>query len=437
MCGRNRVGRAATRSPFAHMKPFAPSSIASRTLSHTFKRFFASKKSGGIILILCTLLSLLLANAPAGATYVAFWRLHVAGLSIEHWINDGLMAIFFLMIGLELERELYNGELSDFRNALLPVLAALGGMLVPALLHFSLNAGSPMQSGMGIPMATDIAFALGVLALLGSRVPASLKIFLTALAVIDDLGAIIVIAIFYTTGVSLGYLVGALSIFSVLVCLNRLARVMALTPYLIGGALMWVLMLKSGIHATIAGVLLAFAIPYSPRQDDDASPSHRLENLLHLPTTFVILPLFALANTGIVIESGWTGQLTATNSLGIFAGLLVGKPVGIFLFSLAAVTLGASRLPLDLAWRHVLGAGLLGGVGFTMSIFIANLAFPGQADQVTSSKIAILLGSLVAGAVGFLWLKFFGQPLPTDTDPDTVDYPADDKTEETLTSDRR
>ncbi len=374
-------------------------------LSQTFQRFFASKKAGGLVLIACTLLSLLLANSPAGEAYLGFWHKNVAGLSIEHWINDGLMAVFFLMVGLELERELYNGELSDFRNALLPIVAAVGGICIPALLHFSLNRGLPTQGGMGIPMATDIAFALGVLALLGKRVPASLKIFLTALAVIDDLGAILVIALFYTTSLDPAYLIGALAVFGVLVCLNRLGRVMALLPYLTGGALMWFLMLKSGIHATIAGVLLAFAIPYSARQDDEASPSHRLEHVLHLPTSFFILPVFALANTGIVVGAGWATELASSNSLGIFGGLVLGKPLGIFLFSFAAVALGICRLPPDLSWRHVLGAGMLGGIGFTMSIFITNLAYPGQADTITASKIAILLASLTAGVAGFLWLK--------------------------------
>jgi NhaA family Na+:H+ antiporter len=381
-----------------------------RALSETFQRFFSSNKAGGIILIACTLLSLLLANSPLGARYLGFWHLQVAGMSVEHWINDGLMAVFFLLIGLELERELYNGELSDFRNALLPIVAAMGGIGIPALLHFSLNGGTPTQGGMGIPMATDIAFALGVLALLGSRVPASLKIFLTALAVIDDLGAIIVIALFYTNNFQPLYLLGALAVFGALLCLNRFARVMALLPYLVGGAVMWALMLKSGIHATIAGVLLAFAIPYSARQDDEQSPSHRLEHWLHAPTSFIILPLFALANTGIVIGSGWALELASSNSLGIFAGLLLGKPVGIAVFTFVAVFLGACKLPPDLSWRHVVGAGMLGGIGFTMSIFITNLAFPGQADTVTASKIAILLASLVAGIAGFLVLNFNGRP---------------------------
>jgi len=391
-------------------------------LSATFKEFAQSGKAGGVILILCTLASLAVANSPWGASYLAFWHLDLAGLSVELWINDALMAVFFLLIGLELERELQNGELSDLRNALLPIVAAAGGIAVPALIHFTLNAGTPTQAGMGIPMATDIAFALGVLALLGNRVPASLKIFLTALAVMDDLGAIIVIALFYTAELAFLYLLGALATFAVLLLMNRRLRVMALWPYLLGGALMWFLMLKSGVHATIAGVLLAFAIPYSARQDDAASPSHRLEHALHKPVAFGILPVFALANTGIVIGADWAGELLSANSLGILAGLVLGKPVGIVLFSFAAVALGLCRLPLDLAWRHVLGAGLLGGIGFTMSIFITNLAFASQPEVVNAAKMAILAASLCAGVLGFTWLKVLGAPLATDPDPDTMDF---------------
>ena len=376
-----------------------------RRLSQTFKEFSESSKAGGIILIACTLLSLALANSALGPAYLGFWHQYVAGLSIEHWVNDALMAIFFLLIGLELERELNNGELSDLRNAMLPMLAAAGGIAVPALIHFSLNGGTPTQPGVGIPMATDIAFALGVLALLGSRVPASLKIFLTALAVMDDLGAIVVIAVFYTADLSFLYLAGALAVFGGLLAMNRLLRVMTLLPYLLGGALMWFLMLKSGIHATIAGVLLAFAIPYSAKEDDAHSPSHRLEHFLHKPVTFLILPIFALANTGIVIGAGWATELLGANSLGIILGLVAGKPLGIFLFSFAAVALGLCRLPLDLAWRHIVGAGLLGGIGFTMSIFITNLAFVGANETINASKMAILVASLVAGVVGFTWLK--------------------------------
>ncbi len=359
-------------------------------------------------MIVCTVISLLLANSPLGDVYLHIWRVHVGGLSIEHWVNDALMAIFFLLIGLELKRELYNGELSDFKNALLPIVAAVGGLCVPALIHFGLNGGTPTQAGIGIPMATDIAFALGVLALLGSRVPASLKVFLAALAVMDDLGAIVVIAVFYTAEMSFTYLLAAAAVFALLACMNRYLRVMSVPLYLLGGAVMWVLMLKSGVHATIAGVLLAFAIPFSAKQDDEKSPSHRLEHFLHKPVAFIILPIFALANTGIVISSGWTQELVSTNSLGIMAGLVIGKPVGIMLMCFLAVAVGACKLPLDLHWRHVFGAGLLGGIGFTMSIFITNLAFIDDAEVINASKMAILLASLIAGVIGFVWLKIFG-----------------------------
>ena len=382
--------------------------VVERPLSVTFKKFFESEKSAALVLIVFTAISLLLANSPASSSYLQFWQLKLGGLSIEHWVNDALMAIFFLLIGLELERELYSGELSELRKALLPIFAAVGGIAIPALIHLSLNVGTPTQPGIGIPMATDIAFALGVLALVGSRVPASLKVFLTALAVMDDLGAIIVIAVFYTEKLSLGYLAAAIGVFALLVFTNRVLRIVKLLPYLIGGALMWFLMLKSGIHATIAGVLLAFAVPYSSKQDDEKSPSHRLEHALHKPVAFFILPIFALANTGVVISSGWSLDLTSSNSLGIAFGLLLGKPIGIFALSFAAVSMGLCRLPADLGWKHVIGAGLLGGIGFTMSIFITNLAFVGQPSEINSSKIAILAASLLAGVLGFLWLKLFG-----------------------------
>jgi NhaA family Na+:H+ antiporter len=315
------------------------------------------------------------------------------------------MAIFFLLIGLELERELYVGELSSLKNALLPIFAAIGGIVVPAGIHFALNNGTPTQAGTGIPMATDIAFALGALSLLGSRVPTSLKVFLTATAVMDDLGAIIVIALFYSTQFSATYLLAALGVFGVLVMFNRVFRIMALTPYLLGGALMWFLMMKSGVHATIAGVLLAFAIPFSSRAEDEKSPSHRLEHVLHKPVAFVILPLFALANTAVVFAPQWQESLASTNSLGIIGGLVLGKPVGIVLLSFLAVTVGLCRLPADLNWRHITGVGMLGGIGFTMSIFITNLAFAGQTEIINASKMAILMASLCAGALGLLWLQ--------------------------------
>lgn len=396
--------------------------IVEKRLSQTFKQFFDSEKAGGIMLIVCTIVSLVLANSPVGESYLHVWHVQVGALSIAHWVNDALMAIFFLLIGLELKRELYNGELSDFKNALLPIVAAVGGICVPALIHFALNGGTATQAGIGIPMATDIAFALGVLALLGSSVPASLKVFLTALAVMDDLGAIIVIALFYTAELSFIYLLGAMAVFGLLVCINRYLRIMSLALYLLGGAVMWVLMLKSGVHATIAGVLLAFAIPFSAKQDDEKSPSHRLEHILHKPVAFIILPVFALANTGIIIGTGWAQELSSTNSLGILAGLVVGKPLGITLLCLLAVAAGICKLPLDLRWRHVFGAGLLGGIGFTMSIFITNLAFVGEAEVINASKMAILLASLIAGVIGFVWLKIAGKPLASDVDMDTMDF---------------
>ncbi len=377
-----------------------------KTLSKSFQAFFDSEKSSGILLILCTVVSLLLANSLIGTQYLGFWQTRIGGLSLAMWINDALMAIFFLLIGLELERELYIGELSDFRNALLPIFAAAGGIIAPALIHFSLNAGTPTQPGLGIPMATDIAFALAVLAILGSRVPASLKVFVVAFAVIDDLCAIIVIAVFYTANFSVPYLLGAFAVWGALLVLNRVFRVMSMVPYLLGGALLWVLMLKSGVHATIAGVMLAFAIPFSHKDDDEASPSHRLEHLLHKPVAFIILPIFALANTGIVIGTGWMQSLVSANSIGIAAGLVLGKPLGVMLLCFAAVSAGLCRLPEDLDWHHVLGAGILGGIGFTMSIFITNLAFAGDAATINAAKMAILIASLVAGFCGYLWLKW-------------------------------
>lgn len=381
--------------------------IVQRDLSNTFQRFFDSERSGGILLIVCTVISLLITNSSGGADYLSWWQTRAGGLSLEHWINDALMAVFFLLIGLELERELYSGELSNLRNALLPMFAAVGGLAAPALIHYSLNAGTPTQTGIGIPMATDIAFALAVLAILGKRIPASLKVFVVAFAVIDDLAAIVIIAVLYTAEVSVGYLAAALAVWMLLFALNRLLRVMSLSPYLLGGALMWFLVLESGVHASVAGVMLAFAIPFSAKADDAGSPSHRLEHFLHKPVAFIILPLFALANTAILIGTDWMQNLLSTNSLGIAAGLIVGKPLGVTLLCFAAVASGLCRLPPDLNWRHICGAGMLGGIGFTMSIFITNLAFVGNMETINASKIAILLASLAAGTIGFLWLKAF------------------------------
>ena len=380
-----------------------------QVLTRMFLRFFNSEKSGGMILVVCALISMALANSDFSTPYLDFWKKEIGGLSLEHWINDALMAVFFLLIGLELERELYSGELSNFKNALLPIFAAIGGMLAPALMHFSLNSGTAAQAGMGIPMATDIAFALGALSLLGSRIPASLKVFIVAYAVIDDLGAIVMIALFYTAGFSAPYLLAALGVLAILVTLNRF-RVMSLVPYLVGGVFMWFFVLKSGVHATVAGVALAFAIPFSTKDNDQTSPSHRLEHFLHKPVALLILPIFALANTGITVGADWTQTALSANSLGISLGLLIGKPLGVTLSCLIAVACGICVLPSGLGWRHIFGAGLLGGIGFTMSIFITNLAFSGNAEAINSSKMAILLASVGAAVIGCLWLRIFTKP---------------------------
>ncbi|MCE5281431.1 MAG: Na+/H+ antiporter NhaA [Deltaproteobacteria bacterium] len=379
-------------------------------LTKLFIEFYESKKTSGIILIFCTVASIVLANSCVGKGYVDFWQTKVGfeisdtiflKYSLAFWINDGLMAVFFLLIGIEIERELYVGELSNLKDASLPLIAAIGGMVTPAMIHFLLNRGTGTSAGAAIPMATDIAFALGVLALLGNRVPASIKIFLAALAIIDDMGAILVIAMFYIRDFSMLYLVSALGIFAGLLILNRLG-VNRLPFYLIPGFIMWYFMLKSGVHSTIAGVLLAFAIPF--RLGDEESPSYKVQHFLHKPVALIIIPLFALANTDIVPTGNWIEGSATLNSLGIIAGLFVGKPLGIVLFSFLAVKAGISQLPSDVLWKHIVGIGFLGGIGFTMSIFITILAF-GNPEIVQSSKISILLGSLLAGTVGFLLLN--------------------------------
>jgi len=370
--------------------------------SKLFFEFFESEKTGGIILLISTVISLFLANSFFQSDYINFWHFKFAGMKIEHWINDGLMAVFFLLIGLELKREIYVGELSDFRNALLPIFAAIGGMLVPAGLFLLLNYGTVTQAGAGIPMATDIAFALGILSLLGKRVPTSLKIFLTALAVIDDLGAIIIIAIFYTKSLSFINLGIAFVVFIVLVILNRI-KVYNLVPYLIGGIFLWYFILHSGVHATIAGVLLAFAIPFKGK--NEKSPSSIVEHYLDKPVAFIILPLFAFANTCIPIKSDLFSNLTSSNSTGIFLGLFLGKPTGIILFSFLGVISGFCSLPDDIKWKYLFGTGILGGIGFTMSIFITLLAF-NQQEYIINSKISVLITSTLAGLTGYIFLFF-------------------------------
>ncbi len=390
---------------FARMRP---------VLSKLFSDFFNSERSGGFILIGCTALSLFIANSGLGAGYLHFWHepfgFDIGGIQlkrpVEFWVNDGLMTVFFLLVGLEIERELYVGELSTFRNALLPIFAAIGGMVAPALIHFLFNAGTATQPGFGIPMATDIAFALGVLSLLGKKVPNNLKIFLTAFAIIDDLGAILIIAIFYTKELSGLYLGIAMGIWLCLFVLNRM-RIHHLAAYIIPGIVMWYCMLQSGIHATLSGLLLAFVLPFG--NADEKTASYRLQHFLHKPVAFIILPIFALANTGIVLSSGWVQQLGSRNSLGIMIGLVFGKPLGLLIFTFMAVRMKICELSEGITWKHITGAAFLGGIGFTMSIFITLLAFD-DSDTVANSKIAVLISSLVAGLIGYLYLNAVKSP---------------------------
>jgi len=375
-----------------------------------FQKFFNSEKAGGLILICCTGFSLLLANSPLGPEFTHFWH-HSATLrfanitipfSIEEWINDGLMTIFFLLVGLEIERELYIGELSALKNAALPILAAVGGMVVPALIHYAFNHGKPEQAGIGIPMATDIAFSLGVLSLIGKRIPISLKVFLTALAIIDDLGAVIIIAIFYTNTFSFIYLGLAIGLFGLLIFFNRL-RVYTLWAYLPAGLLLWYFLYKSGVHPTLSGVLLAFAIPF--RKGQKNQPSSMLQHQLHTPVNFIIIPLFALANTAIHLPAQWKDEILSSNSLGISIGLLLGKPLGITLFSSLGIFWGIARMPDGMNTNKLIGMGLLAGIGFTMSIFISNLAFSNAPELIQNSKIAVLIASVFAAILGWIVLK--------------------------------
>jgi len=371
-------------------------------ITQVFKNFFESEKVGGLFLLVCTLTSLVLANSTFGESYHHFWLTEFSGKSIEYWVNDGLMTIFFLLIGLELEREIYQGELSNIKDALLPIFAAIGGMVVPAGIYLAFNFDTITQSGAGIPMATDIAFAIGILSLLGNRVPLSLKIFLTALAVIDDLGAILIIAIFYTKTILWSNLAIALGIFVFLYVLGKYFKVKNLLPYLIGGVFMWYFMLHSGVHATITGVLLAFAIPFG--SGGNKSTSYILQHILHKPVAFLILPIFALANTAIVMNGNLAEVITENYSLGVALGLILGKPLGIFILTFLVVKIGWCTLPSDMNWKSVLGVGFLGGIGFTMSIFITLLAFDNPVI-INNTKLIIVLSSLIAGVIGFLFLK--------------------------------
>ncbi len=374
--------------------------------SSIFKSFFNSEKVAGLLLVICTIISLSIANSSMGEQYIHFFHQQLdlsfsrvsLNYSIEQWVNDGLMAIFFLMVGFEVEREIYIGELADFKQAILPIAAAFGGMCVPALIHFLLNAGTATQAGFAIPMATDIAFALGILALAGNRVPISVKIFLTALAIIDDIGAILMIAFFYTETVLFTYLLVAFGILAGLYGLNRL-KIRHPVFYLLPGIVVWYCFLKSGVHATIAGVLLAMVIPFD--KEDDKNVSYRLQHFLHKPVAFIIIPIFALTNTAIFIPANIFHSFFSSNSLGIILGLFVGKLIGIFSIPYILVKKRIALLQEGITWKNLCGIGLLGGIGFTMSMFISNLAFP-DTSLVDQSKLSILVASTLSAIAGLI-----------------------------------
>jgi len=373
-----------------------------------FKDFLQSGQIGGVILIICVIISLIIANSgwSEGFNEILSRQLGYESsavqlrYSISQWINDGLMAIFFLLVGLEIKREVIEGELSSPQKAAMPIFAALGGMLVPALIYSLFNHSAPTSAGWGIPMATDIAFALGVLSLLGKKVPVSLKIFLAALAIADDLGAILVIAIFYTKELHWDQLLYSGGILALLIVLNKLG-VRKLVFYIIPGIFLWYFIHHSGIHATIAGVLLALTIPTNPVKE--TSPLEALEHAIINPVNFLIMPIFALANTNIRFEAKMLDGLSSPLGLGIILGLLLGKPIGITLFSWLSVKLGFSELPSKAGWRHIMGLGLLAGIGFTMSVFIALLSFSNPEYQV-EAKFSILVASLCAGVSGYIFL---------------------------------
>jgi NhaA family Na+:H+ antiporter len=433
-----------------------------RPLVRPFVEFFRREAASGIVLLISAILALLLANTSWGPAryFPALWdehlRLAIGSFVLDHtllqWINDGLMTVFFLIVGLEIKREVLDGELASPRQAALPIAGALGGMLAPALVFALFNHGTPTAGGWGIPMATDIAFALAVLQLLGARVPLGLKVFLTALAIVDDLGAVLVIAGFYTKELHLNFLYLALGTWGIMLLFNWL-RVRSLWAYLPLGVVLWYFMLESGIHATLAGVLLAVAIPFripftraellhrvderlallriethEPEADprviseelEDlhqriSSPAQRLEHLLHPVVGFGIIPLFAFANTSLLIEPAALQGLFSPLGLGVFLGLVIGKPLGIGALSWLTVRLGWASLPPGVAWRHLWAAGVLGGIGFTMSIFVTLLALGEHSPGTQVAKLAILIASLVAGSVGYLLLRRGSAVPPTQT----------------------
>ena len=381
-----------------------------KTITKIYREFTSSEKNAGMLLFFCAIISLFIANSTFGENYIHFWDEKIGfsflnfdlHYSIEHWINDGLMTIFFLLVGLEIERELYAGELHPMKNAVLPIFGAIGGMLFPALIFVAINFGTSTVNGFGIPMGTDIAFALAVISLLGNRVPVSIKILLTAIAIIDDLGSILIIALFYGSNIHYGFLMASLSIFAFLLVLNKL-KVHSLIPYLVLGIPMWFFMMQSGIHPTISGVLLAFACPFGSGEEN--TPSIKLQHRLHLPVAFIILPLFTIANTAIPFKTEFISGLSGLHSFGIGLGLVLGKPLGILISFFVVTKLKIVKLPSGVTWYDILALGCVAGIGFTMSIFITQLAFTEEL-LIQSSKMMILLASCMAGLLGFLLFYF-------------------------------
>lgn len=376
-----------------------------------FRQFLTSEAAGGIILMGVAVIAIFIANSPAAPLYFATLKTYIFGLSVQYWINDALMAMFFLLVGLEIKREFVDGQLSTWSRRTLPGMAALGGMAVPGLIYVAFNAGSAdTLRGWAIPAATDIAFALGVLALLGPRVPISLKVFLTALAILDDLGAVIIIALFYTAEINSLALLGALGVVAGLCALNVFGY-KKLTPYLLLGTVLWGFVFTSGVHATLAGVLLALTIPIkaSPgRPDDTNSPLHRLEHTLHPYVAFLIVPIFGFANAGVSLAGINAAAMLSSVPLGITLGLFLGKQIGVFGFAWLTIRLGFAELPANATWLQLYGVALLAGIGFTMSLFIGLLAFPNSQLLQDQTKIGVLAGSLISGVAGWLVLRFAG-----------------------------
>jgi Na+:H+ antiporter, NhaA family len=371
------------------------------------RSFIAREGSGGLLLMGMAVLALIVANSPAAHAYIAALETHLGPISIHYWINDGLMAVFFLLVGLEIKREALEGELATWAQRSLPGLCALGGMIVPALVYLAFNLGPKgARQGWATPVATDIAFALGVLTLLGSRVPASLKVFLTTLAVIDDLGAVLIIGIFYPSDINDQALAGAVAALAVLIILNRVG-VARLWPYLVMGAMLWVLVRLSGVHATLAGVALALTIPLKTgnRPTSSASPLIRLESWLHPWVTYLILPSFAFANAGVLLAGFRAPNLVNPVPLGVALGLFVGKQLGVFWFGWAAIKMRLASLPEGAGWKHFYGVALLCGIGFTMSLFIGHLAFAYLPPLQDQARIGVILGSVLSALGAALLLR--------------------------------